>query len=62
MKLFEDQARDLSAGAAPVIDTWDGRDRQGNLAPGGIYVLAVSGGPGANAPKNTVKASFAIVR
>lgn len=61
-RLFEDEARDLSAGAAPVIDTWDGRDHRGNFAPGGIYVLAVSGGPGANAPKSTTKASFAIIR
>jgi hypothetical protein len=60
--LYDDEPRDLSADAAPLWDAWDGRDESGILVPGGIYVLAVSGGPGRNAAKNTVRASFAVIR
>jgi hypothetical protein len=61
-KLFEDVPRDLSQGSPAVLDTWDGRDHDGMPAPGGVYILALSGGPALGAPKHTVKASFAIVR
>jgi hypothetical protein len=58
--LFHDEPHVLATG--PVLKSWDGRDADGNIVPGGIYVLAVSGGPGKNASKNTVTASFAVVR
>ena len=58
--LFVDEAQVLGGGA--VSKSWDGRDDGGNLVPGGVYVLAVSGGPGAAASKNTATASFAVVR
>jgi hypothetical protein len=61
-KLFENVPRDLSQGSPAVLETWDGRDHEGTPAPGGIYILALSGGPGFGAPKKTVTASFAIVR
>ena len=60
--IYRDEPRNLSAGATPVVDEWDGRDNHGNLVPGGIYILSVSGGPGQGASKNTAKASCAVIR
>jgi len=60
--LYENEPRDLSAGAPPVWDEWDGRDNEGRVVPGGIYILALAGGPGDQSAKNTVKASVAVVR
>ncbi|UCG53255.1 MAG: hypothetical protein JSW58_06795 [Candidatus Latescibacterota bacterium] len=58
--LIEEEPMMLSA--EPVRIEWDWRDDRGDEVPGGIYVLAVSGGAGKAALKNTVKASFAIIR
>ncbi|MDH3215698.1 MAG: hypothetical protein OEN01_05320 [Candidatus Krumholzibacteria bacterium] len=58
--LFNDEPLILSGGG--VTKSWDGRDGHGNIVPGGIYVLAVSGGVGKNSSKKTVKASFAVIR
>lgn len=51
---------DFSSGAAEL--SWDFKDDFGRLVPGGVYILAVSGGPGTGAPKATAKAAFAVVR
>jgi len=58
--LFLDEPNLLSTG--PVTKSWDGRDAQGEIVPGGVYLLAVSGGPGKNSSKNTTTASFAVIR
>ncbi len=58
--LFENEPSLLSAG--PVAKSWDGRDAEGRIVPGGVYVLAVSGGPGKNSSKNTVTESVAVIR
>ncbi len=60
--LYEDEPRDLSAGAPPVWDEWDGRDNHGRTVPGGIYILALSGSPAERSSTKTVKASVAVVR
>ena len=60
--IYQDEPRDLSGGATPVVDEWDGRDNQGSLVPGGVYILSVSGGPGQGASKTTAKASCAVIR
>ncbi|MEE9270810.1 MAG: hypothetical protein V3V49_11180 [Candidatus Krumholzibacteria bacterium] len=59
--LFLREPRNLSAGGAPW-DEWDGRDDRGAIVPGGVYILAVSGGPVGSGAGSTVKASFAVVR
>jgi flagellar hook assembly protein FlgD len=46
----------------PVGIEWDWKDEQGNFVPGGIYLIAVSGGAGRGTSKTTAKASFAIAR
>ncbi len=58
--LFSEEAVLLSSG--PVAKTWDGRDDGGTMVPGGVYVIAVSGGPGKSASKSTATASFAVIR
>jgi hypothetical protein len=58
--LFAETPIDFSSG--PVWITWNFEDDQGRVVPGGVYVLAVSGGAGAGTPKNTAKAAFAVVR
>ena len=58
--LFDNLQVGLSSGSFP--DEWDGRDNHGGIVPGGVYILAVSGGPAAGRTKDTVKASFAVIR
>jgi hypothetical protein len=58
--LFADEPVVLASGS--VAKTWDGRDQAGVIVPGGVYVIAVSGGPGGEASKNTATASFAVIR
>jgi hypothetical protein len=58
--LFEDEPSFLSVG--PVAKSWDGRDAGGRIVPGGVYVLAVSGGPGKGSSQNTVTESVAVIR
>jgi hypothetical protein len=58
--LFAEEAMVLSP--SPAAKTWDGRDDSGAIVPGGVYVIAVSGGPGRDASKNTATASFAVIR
>lgn len=58
--LFDNEPH-LLAGS-PLTKSWDGRDNGGQVVPGGIYVLAVSGGPAGYGSKNTVSASFAVIR
>jgi hypothetical protein len=41
---------------------WDFKDDRGGVVPGGIYIIAAGGGAGEGTPKNTAKASFAVVR
>lgn len=41
---------------------WDFKDDRGGVVPGGIYIIAAGGGAGKGTPKNTAKASFAVVR
>jgi hypothetical protein len=41
---------------------WDYKDDGGELVPGGIYIVAAAAGPGRGAPKNAVKAAFAVAR
>jgi hypothetical protein len=57
-----DEPRDLSASAAAAWDEWDGRDSHGRFVPGGIYVLAVSGGVGSGVTAEVVRSSFAVIR
>lgn len=58
--LVEEEPMILSTG--PVAIEWDWKDGDGNVVPGGIYLIAVSGGAGEGTSKTTEKASFAIAR
>ncbi len=58
--LLEESPVDFSSGTVWV--SWDFEDDHGRMVPGGVYILAVSGGAGEGAPKNTAKAAFAVVR
>lgn len=65
--LLEESPTDFSAGAPSggsktVWVEWDFKNDRGEIVPGGIYILAVSGGAGKGTPKNTAKASFAVMR
>ncbi|NIM18991.1 MAG: hypothetical protein GTO51_01240 [Candidatus Latescibacteria bacterium] len=60
--IYEDLPRSFASGAQPVWDVWDGRDYGGNVVPGGIYILVVSGGPAQGSTTNVAKASFAVIR
>jgi hypothetical protein len=60
--VYEESPRRFT-GAAPVIwDEWDGRDFRGNMVPGGIYILTVSGGAAKDAATEVVKGTFAVIR
>lgn len=59
--LYQNLPRNL-VGGSPVWDQWDGKNNDGAIVPGGIYVLAVTGGPGADTVTQTVKASCAVIR
>ncbi len=58
--LLEEAPTDFSGGT--VWLDWDFEDDHGGIVPGGIYIVAASGGAGKGSPKNTVKASFAVMR
>lgn len=58
--LLADAPIDFSPGT--VWLSWDFEDDHGRVVPGGVYILAVSGGAGKGTPKNTAKAAFAVVR
>jgi hypothetical protein len=58
--LLEEAPTDFSGGT--VWLDWDFEDDRGGIVPGGIYIVAASGGAGKGSPKNTVKASFAVMR
>ena len=58
--LLEETPTGFSAGTVWV--DWDFEDDHGGIVPGGIYIVAVSGGAGRGSPKNTAKASFAVMR
>ncbi len=59
-KLREETPSEFASGTERV--EWDFKDDRGGVVPGGIYIIAAAAGPGSGAPKNTVKASFAVVR
>jgi hypothetical protein len=58
--LLEETPVDFSSGTAWV--SWDFQDDRGRMVPGGVYILAVSGGVGSGTPGSTAKAAFAVVR
>jgi hypothetical protein len=58
--LRDESPVDFSSGEISI--DWDYRDDHGEIVPGGIYILAVSGGAGKGAPKNTVKTAFSVLR
>ncbi len=58
--LAEESPVDFSSGDASI--NWDFKNDRGDFVPGGIYILAVSGGAGKGTPKSTVKASFSVLR
>jgi flagellar hook assembly protein FlgD len=59
-KLREETPSEFASGTEPV--DWDFKDDRGGVVPGGIYIIAAAAGPGRGAPKNTVKAAFAVAR
>ena len=59
-KLREEAPSEFASGQERV--EWDYRDDHGGVVGGGIYIVAAAAGPGKGAPKNTVKAAFAVAR
>jgi hypothetical protein len=60
--LLRDEARVLQAGVEPQWDVWDGRDDQGEIVRGGVYVVLVTGGASAGVVSSSAKESAAVVR
>ncbi len=60
--IYKDKLRIFSDDTAPQWDEWDGRDLNGNIAPGGIYILALSASPGKGPSAGIAKATFAVIR
>jgi hypothetical protein len=58
--LFANERRVLTG--VPQVDEWDGRNDQGDVVPGGVYVIAVKGGVAAGEAKRTVQAAVAVIR
>ena len=59
-KLREEAPSEFASGQERV--EWDFKDDRGVVVGGGIYIIAAAAGAGKGAPKNTVKASFAVAR
>lgn len=60
--LFRDQPRLLVPNLAPQVDVWDGRDAGGEIVPGGVYVINVTGGAARGAITHAVRKSVAVAR
>jgi hypothetical protein len=60
--IYEESSRRFS-GFDPISwDEWDGRDARGNLVPGGVYILTISGGTAKGVATQVVKGTFAVIR
>jgi hypothetical protein len=60
--LFKDEPRMFQAGVAPRVDTWDGRDAGGDVVPGGIYVISISGGTARGATTHVARKPVTVAR
>jgi hypothetical protein len=59
-KLREEAPSEFASGVERI--EWDYEDDHGGVVGGGIYIVAAAAGAGRGAPKNTVKAAFAVAR
>lgn len=59
-QLLNETPRVLSGGL--VAEQWDGRDDGGAVVPGGVYIIAVSGGVAVGDANTTATVSLAVVR
>jgi hypothetical protein len=60
--IYEESPRSFTGSASREWDRWDGRDFHGNLVPGGVYILTVSGGAARGVASDVVKGTFAVIR
>jgi len=62
--LYEEEARSLVACTNPPAsqDVWDGRDENGHVVPGGVYVLSVVWGESAGGHDGGSRVSVVVVR
>jgi hypothetical protein len=60
--IYEESPRRFNGSASMEWDRWDGRDFHGNLVPGGVYILTISGGAARGVATEMVKETFAVIR
>jgi hypothetical protein len=60
--LYRDRPVAPAAGSSAEWEMWDGRDSDGDVVPGGIYIISVSAAAGAAGIANAAKAAVAVIR
>jgi hypothetical protein len=60
--LFRDELRAYAPDLTPFEDVWDGRDDNGDIVAGGIYILNVTSGVSPGAKSDVARKSVGVVR
>ncbi len=60
--LFRDELRVFDVGAQPQWDEWDGRDENGEIVRGGVYVVLATGAASPGDVSSTARRSAAVIR
>jgi hypothetical protein len=60
--LFRDELRSYGPNLTTAQDTWDGRDNNGDIVAGGIYILNVTSGASPGAKSDVARKSAGVVR
>jgi hypothetical protein len=60
--LFKNEPRTYQPGVSPKLDQWNGRNAGGDIVPGGVYVINVSGGVARGATTHVSRKPVAVAR